>query len=594
MAEESVNLPLTPEITKADGNNLRRNSTGKASSSNGGEAILPHYLRASTGSCHDFCKYGRKHALEAKARSPILKRVGKKPTDTGFLLVSVDLPGRKKMPVVKLKPDFKSQESDIPETIKQEVPTQSPVSKNPTEGKLLTERRKTSGVKFKSSSHAKTRSYDTPKTMKREVSSSSGKVEVSSKKDSSKAKNLNLSMKHATSLKLESLTVKPISSPKFSGGISSLRKGDVKIGKREVSSSSEKVEVSSKKGSSNAKNLNLSKKNVTSLKPESLTVMPISSPKFSGGISSLRKGDVKIGKTTGMSKVAVKKAMASPTASLSLKSSVNSVAGLNERRRRELQAAPPLMNKNKIRKAEPKQPNNDEVMEKTLYVIKMETENKTLESDQNEGFAIEFSPALSSSPKSSSLPNAPSSSSYEEESQEDSECTMSEAEYDSLSENSVENIEEADTLEEGYKGRPTKDGMVCSEDKNCQPLKLKFRRGKVVDVHSVNNSPRRLKFKRGKLLGEDQNVKADARRRSFKRTEGVDGDTNGSEPGSQKVVLRHQDVQGKNAQGLFNNVIEETASKLAETRKSKVKALVGAFETVISLQDKKPSANTVT
>ncbi|GLT78059.1 hypothetical protein SLA2020_496060 [Shorea laevis] len=533
MAEEGVNLPLTPEITKPDGNNLRRNSTGKASSSNGGETILPHYLRASTGSCHDFCKYGRKHALEAKARSPILKRVVKKPSDTDILLVSADLPGRKKMPVVKHKPssDSKSHESDIPQTIKQEVPTRSPVSKNPTEGKVLAERRKTSGVKFKSSSHAKTRTYDTPKTMKRE---------------------------------------------------------------REVSSSSEKVEDSSKKGSSKAKNLSLSMKHATSLKPESLTVKPISSPKFSGGISSLRKGDVKIGKMNGTSKVAVKKALPSPTASLSLKSSVNSVAGLDERKHRDLKAAFPLMNKNKIRKAEPKQPNDDEVLEKTLYVIKMETENKTLESDQNEGLSIELSPALSSSPKSSSLPNAPSSSSYEEESQEESEYMMSEAEYDSLSENSVENIEEADSSEEGYNGRPTKAGMVCSEDKNCQPMKLKFRRGKVVDVHSVNNNPRRLKFRRGKLLGEDQNVKVDARRRSFKRTEGVDGDTNGSEPDSQKVVLRHQDVQGKNAQGLFNNVIEETASKLAETRKSKVKALVGAFETVISLQDKKPSANTVT
>jgi len=590
MAEEGVNLPLTPEITKSDGNNLRRNSTGKASSSNGGETVLPHYLRASTGSCHDFCKYGRKHALEAKARSHILKRVVKKTPDTEYLLVSVDLPGRKKTPVVKLKPssDSKSHESDIPQTIKQEVPTQLPVSKNPTESKVLAERRKTSGVKFKSSPHVKTRTYDPPKTMKREVSSSSEKVEVSSKKGSSKAKNLNLSMKP------ESLTVKPISSPKFSGGISSLRKGDVKIGKREVSSSSEKVEVYSKKVLSKAKNLNLSMKHATSLKPESLTVKPISSPKFSGGISSLRKSDVQIGKTTGTSKVAVKKALPSPTASLSLESSVNRVAGLNERKHRDLKAVSPLMNKNKIREAEPKQPNNDEVVEKTLYVIKMETENKTLECDQNEGFAIELSPALPSSPKSSSLPNAPSSSSYEEESQEESECMMSEAEYDSLSENNVENIEEADSSEEGCKGRPTKAGMVCSEDKNCQPSKLKFRRGKVVDVHSVNNSPRRLKFRQGKLLGEDQNVKADARRRSFKRTEGVDGDTNGSEPGSQKVVLRHQDVQGKNAQGLFNNVIEETASKLVETRKSKVKALVGAFETVISLQDKKPSANTVT
>jgi hypothetical protein len=37
-------------------------------------------------------------------------------------------------------------------------------------------------------------------------------------------------------------------------------------------------------------------------------------------------------------------------------------------------------------------------------------------------------------------------------------------------------------------------------------------------------------------------------------------------------------------------VIEETASKLVESRKSKVKALVGAFETVISLQDGKPTS----
>lgn len=70
---------------------------------------------------------------------------------------------------------------------------------------------------------------------------------------------------------------------------------------------------------------------------------------------------------------------------------------------------------------------------------------------------------------------------------------------------------------------------------------------------------------------------------------------NDSQPNSEKVVLRHQDVQGKkDSQLLFNNVIEQTASKLVESRKSKVKALVGAFETVISLQETKPSANVVT
>ncbi|PHT89618.1 hypothetical protein T459_04731 [Capsicum annuum] len=43
----------------------------------------------------------------------------------------------------------------------------------------------------------------------------------------------------------------------------------------------------------------------------------------------------------------------------------------------------------------------------------------------------------------------------------------------------------------------------------------------------------------------------------------------------------------KGAQILLNNVIEETAKKLVESKKSKVEALIGAFETVISLQETK-------
>lgn len=45
--------------------------------------------------------------------------------------------------------------------------------------------------------------------------------------------------------------------------------------------------------------------------------------------------------------------------------------------------------------------------------------------------------------------------------------------------------------------------------------------------------------------------------------------------------------QGKKDSAVSNDVIEETASKLREQRKNKVKALAGAFETVISLQDPK-------
>ncbi|PHT30529.1 hypothetical protein CQW23_29834 [Capsicum baccatum] len=71
---------------------------------------------------------------------------------------------------------------------------------------------------------------------------------------------------------------------------------------------------------------------------------------------------------------------------------------------------------------------------------------------------------------------------------------------------------------------------------------------------------------------------------------GVDGDKSNTIPISGKIVLRHKDVQEKkDVQCLLNNVIEETTSKLVETGKSKVKDLVGAFETVISLHNK-PSA----
>ncbi|KAL6952550.1 hypothetical protein U1Q18_047627 [Sarracenia purpurea var. burkii] len=141
--------------------------------------------------------------------------------------------------------------------------------------------------------------------------------------------------------------------------------------------------------------------------------------------------------------------------------------------------------------------------------------------------------------------------------------------------------------------QPRRVGRVVSERKVGSPRKLNFARGKVVDAHPENTSPRRLKFKQIRVLGENQNGKADAKSRSLKKVVAV-GNFNGYESEPTKVVLRHQDVEGKKkvGQSLFNNVIEETASKLVQTRKSKVKALVGAFETVISLQDTKSSATT--
>ena len=112
----------------------------------------------------------------------------------------------------------------------------------------------------------------------------------------------------------------------------------------------------------------------------------------------------------------------------------------------------------------------------------------------------------------------------------------------------------------------------------------------MIEIQARNESPRRLRFKQRKVLGENQNGKADTEARKLKQVVAI-GDLPGSETKPTNVVLRHQDVEGKKGgQSLLNNVFEETANKLEKTRKSKVKALVGAFETLISLHDNKSSA----
>ncbi|KAF3622985.1 putative WEB family protein-like [Capsicum annuum] len=117
------------------------------------------------------------------------------------------------------------------------------------------------------------------------------------------------------------------------------------------------------------------------------------------------------------------------------------------------------------------------------------------------------------------------------------------------------------------------------------PKNLKFRKGKIIDFQSEKLSPRRLKFRPAKILENNGNEISHVRGRSSRRLIAY-GKSNSAKDETMKVNLRHQSRgDKKEAPILFNNVIEETATKLEETRRSKVKALVGAFETVISLQD---------
>ncbi|KAL3528438.1 hypothetical protein ACH5RR_007760 [Cinchona calisaya] len=86
-------------------------------------------------------------------------------------------------------------------------------------------------------------------------------------------------------------------------------------------------------------------------------------------------------------------------------------------------------------------------------------------------------------------------------------------------------------------------------------------------IQSGMKSPRRLKFRQGEKHNRNVGCKLNAARNEMN-----------------EVVLRRQNPKKKRStQSSYNYVIEETARKLAKTRKGKVNTLIGAFETVISL-----------
>jgi len=222
----------------------------------------------------------------------------------------------------------------------------------------------------------------------------------------------------------------------------------------------------------------------------------------------------------------------------------------------------------------------DLVEEKTLYVIKMETVDEIVESELNQRCVMD-SPI--DDPKS-------------EKSQDKGECIETEHEDESSQEEEDEEEEDENVSvsEDKNTTREGKSKAFSAESAiTGNAMKLRIRRGKIIDFGSEGNSPRKLKFKRGKIIsGADTTSKCGGRRRL--KTKGTNLSNDKEQQRKPRVVLKHQDSEKKRESRvlLFNKVIKETANKLVQTRKSKVKALVGAFESVISLQEKTSSATT--
>ena len=112
---------------------------------------------------------------------------------------------------------------------------------------------------------------------------------------------------------------------------------------------------------------------------------------------------------------------------------------------------------------------------------------------------------------------------------------------------------------------------------------------------------KQLSFNKGKTLEpkllEEQETQSEGRKKNLKGSVRETKSVSCEGSKREKVVLRRRMVEGKKKRmTLFNSVIEETMNKLIKVRKTtKVKALTGAFEFVISLQDTKtPHSKDVT
>ncbi|KAK8710129.1 hypothetical protein V6N13_145468 [Hibiscus sabdariffa] len=546
MAEQSFSSPLTPVITGINGGNPRRNSL--VGSANIREQSLSHYRRASIGTCHDFCKPGKKHESEPKPRLPLPTRIMKKPLAQPNLFGSSDSPQRKKISAIRSKsvPNSRTQSPDRSEVIKLRTSTNSPGGNNSSLHKVRSIKEKASmvkpGTKYSPNSSV---------VIDLEVPMNSSGGIISQKNIVSEDK------------------MKPLRKPKSSPRLKSDLSDASNVMQQDGSSTSGRVHVSSKKVPSHANEKSFSKRPTTlNKKSQAEKFLPTVPSEGTSILRQSRISDMKTRKTT------------ATRASLSRRASLTGPISLTARKNRSLKVVLPQKNQNEVESATTEQlldehveSNSDTLEEKTLYVIKLETENVMLESNKNENCAVEVSPPV----------------------QDESEYAATEANHDSDSaydEDKMINMEETDISEGENRGMPRNDEIVFSNSNDYQLVESSFSRGKIVDVLSDNNGPWQLKFGQGSVLEENQNSITEDRITFTRR--GDNGNPNDNESGEEKVVLRHQDVLEKqDGNGLFNIVIEETANKLVETRKSKVKALVGAFETVISLQDARHSSNTL-
>lgn len=629
---------ILPSINRAssdscrDFNDSRRNSTGERSSKISNRKVVPHYLRASTGSCHDFCKYGHKHAFEEKKTHPFRKGTIRTPIEKQNFALTASLVERKKTTVVTrmVSPDMKfhsSRDGSSPGAINlayrptmiKQLPTDK-VEVSPKCDPLPQHRAPKSEKRMNNFSSKHSPSLQSPPT--KQFSSfrtlkSAKKVEKDEKplsnfsvqsspsvgprpsaKKAEKAEKLrnNLSKKSSPSVGQQQAVSKSSScfhSPQSINGRDK-RKDDMKASRNVVATkvSVKKVFASPTALLSPKPTMNI---NVTMKAKKNRTLKVVCPLKDQNRVQKeeMEKNDGEIASEKTLHVIMAEKK--NHMAELAENSDVVPPVALQSVPSPEALSQSPSPS---FSSHERREDDNGGISSggdgngdsESLSPYESREENDDGEGDGDggeEGGAAEFG----NDDAAAAADDDDDDDEGEDVEEGNGYACETTGEFCNKNNVAKHNGGEAG---EGSLRKTLRKGAVFSESKDPRPVKLKFKRGKVVDLQSENNGgPRRLRFRRARGMEEKHDPKSEVRRRNFKKKE-PDGDGNGSNPRNENVVLKHQDMQGrKDAQGLFNNVIEETANKLVESRKSKVKALVGAFETVISLQDTKSSPQIV-
>ncbi|ONK64808.1 uncharacterized protein A4U43_C07F30170 [Asparagus officinalis] len=566
VVKEEVKKVILSDTTKSGGAG-RRNSTGKANNKtspsllSSDEKIPPHCLRASTSSCHDFCKYGRKHVFEAKKRNANFQfSDSSKIQDKEEKPEVLTLQGRRKRPETKVKstkPEgvklsdtnavIEIKSFDQPESLKHEnpLPSQGHVeslelslsiesevssetardeSSPPTEKRVVShEPTIPFSLSEKSLNGSKSIELDSSSPINRpkDQGSSEEPKAPSPTQKSLKAQILPSTRKSAAAAKVQASEKDLSMKPRTKGG-NSMNNLKAFGKEREMKTSPPlKTEISVETKVNRERKTDLTEQKVVEQKK---VIKPVSPKVTRQQVSSTTKRiDTPVMKSAPI---------------LISSKRVSALRNIGNKLMKSIDLSKPRAKPAAMPSRAPLSKKTEEkVKEKTLYVLEPTT-SKTGAPKKKELKKIRAQPS-SGSPK------------YKEK-----RITSK-----------------------------TSPSTVSSKVKSPSPHTLKFQRGKIISPMPENNSPWKLKFRpaKGIILNNE------AARRSFRRRRGSFGSASELSTPRLKgpsVVLRHQDVkEKKGTQGLFNHVIEETANKLVEAKKSKVKALVGAFETVISLQE---------